>query len=416
MIILARSGSHGSNALRYAMDKEKARVIKLNYLPEHITPSAIWNRMKLHCMQHEDKHIRGRPIKDVMITLVVSPDPAEVEGWTDREWENLTTEVIHELDAADISDIPGCKDCKPTTFSNTMCVSAQHNDSKSGVIHLHLDFCRLDMDGNTNDLHQIHLRCMRAAENINRRHGWKPPAEIREERRQQMTDDGLNILRNMKHFDKELYFEELRKKGYKVEKRIDSKGKLCGYTLGLSATVIKASDLGNGHNLLASKLEDTWKKLHKDDIRLSRPAPVSVTSRTRPATVPAKVPTSDTTPSPAVSKPASEPTKPTYNINVNNKIWKCEIPEAVKDIFVKEAQLPEDVLWSTLEDITHTAMLLFCGYVDAAASISESRGGGGGGDSSKGWGRDKDEDDILYARRCLAQAAKMHTRSRGWHR
>ena len=414
MIILVKSGNYGGNALRYAMEKEKSRIIKLNFLPEHITPIAIWNRMKLHCMQHENKHTHGRPIKDSMVSLVISPDPKEVEGWTDRDYKNLTDEVFHELDTVDISDLPKCKKCKPTNFRNSMSVAAQHNDSKSGVIHLHIDICRLDMDGNTNDLHQIHQRCMKAAENINRRHGWKQPADIREERRQQMTDDCLNVLLAMPIFNYGMYFGGLRRKGYAVEKRTDSKGKLCGYTLGIGATVIKASDLDNGHRLLASKLEATWKDLHKYDMQVTPPSLAAVTSSQEHVVQQPAAPV----PSPRAEAPRAQP-KPaisTININVKGKIVSCSIPNLVKDIFYDEAQLPGNVLWSKLENITHTAILLFCGIIDEATTIASSCGGGGSSDT-KGWGRDKDEDDKAFARRCLALASRMHTRrSRGWHR
>lgn len=108
---------------------------------------------------------------------------------------------------------------------------------------------------------------------------------------------------------------------------------------------------------------------------------------------------------------------PTICINVDGRNVVCTIPDVVKDIFYGEAQLPDDVLWSTVEDITHTAILLFCGMIDEATSVSSPCGGGGSSGDSKGWGRDKDEDDMSYTRRCLAAASRMHTRrSRGWHR
>ena len=415
MIILVKSGNYGGNALRYAMEKEKAKVIRLNFLPEHITPIAIWNRMKLHCMQHEDKHTRGRPIRDFMVSLVVSPDPKEVEGWTDKDYKELTEEVYHELDTVDINDIPKCKKCKPTNFRNSMSVSAQHNDSRSSVVHLHMDICRLDMDGNTNDLHQIHLRCMRAAENINRRHVWRQPSDIREKRRLQITDDCIHILLGITKFDRDKYFRELDRKGYVVGKRIDSKGNLCGYTLGLGATVIKASDLDNGHRLLASRLEQTWRSLHKNDIRITPPVPVSVIQEPKPTFQQPKAHV--ITPSTQAPKTEQELAVSSININVDGKNVICSIPVLVRDIFSTEAELPDDVLWSKLEDITHTAILLFCGMIDDATTISMSCGGGGGDSNDKGWGRDKDEDDLEFVRRCLAHAARMHIRrGHGLHR
>lgn len=58
------------------------------------------------------------------------------------------------------------------------------------------------------------------------------------------------------------------------------------------------------------------------------------------------------------------------------------------------------------EDILKCAGMLFAGYVDGATTFAEGHGGGGGG-SDLAWGRKDDEDDLLWARRCLFRAAKM---------
>ena len=49
MIILAKAVSYGGNSLRYAMEKENAKTVKLNYLPDGLDPTAIWYMMKHHC-------------------------------------------------------------------------------------------------------------------------------------------------------------------------------------------------------------------------------------------------------------------------------------------------------------------------------------------------------------------------------
>ena len=398
MIILVKASSYGGNAIRYAMEKERAEVITRNHLPEGLSATAIWSRMKLHCLQHRSEHTHGRPMQHFMVTFVISPSPDECRGWSSRDFAALAKEVIHEIDAVDISRLPGCRKCKSTNFENSMNVSALHRDSRSGILHLHLDVCRLDMDGRTNDLHQIHIRCMKAAEIINRRHGWEQPEQIRENRRQQISDDCLIILRRMLRFNADEYFDELRKKGYDVKLRRDSSGRLCGYTVGMGATVIKASDLGRGRNLMASRLEKTWEGMHKTaDVKKPMPRPaVTATPKPKPVTV---------SPAPLFK----------LNIDVDGRNLECRIPTGVKDIIFNEAEVPEESMWSTPDDIARTAVLLFCGYLDAATSISESCGGGGGGVSSD-WGRDRNEEDERFARRCLREAMRMHTRSRGYHR
>ena len=50
-------------------------------------------------------------------------------------------------------------------------------------------------------------------------------------------------------------------------------------------------------------------------------------------------------------------------------------------------------------------MLLSLGYIREATIYAESCGGGSSPDS--GWGRDKDEDDDHWWRRCIAVSAAM---------
>lgn len=92
---------------------------------------------------------------------------------------------------------------------------------------------------------------------------------------------------------------------------------------------------------------------------------------------------------------------------------------AVKDIFLNEAQIPEGNDAAKVEDICHVATLLFAGYIDAATSMSESCGGGGGSAPDSIWGKKDDEDDLKFARRCLNMAHSMRkTKSvkRGYYR
>ena len=49
--------------------------------------------------------------------------------------------------------------------------------------------------------------------------------------------------------------------------------------------------------------------------------------------------------------------------------------------------------------------LLYVGYINEATNFAESQGGGGS--DTKDWGREKDDDEIEWIRRCLQQATKM---------
>lgn len=420
MIMLAKVGAYGGNAVRYAMEKEKAKVVKVNHLPEGLDATSIWYRMKHHCQLHQQDRTVGRKLERFMVSFVLSPSKEESKDFTMQDWADLQNESLEVLDSVGLLSKGFTEEVK-TNFHGSMNVGALHSDSKSGTLHLHVDCCRVDLDGSTNDVHDIHKRAMMAAEIINMRHGWKQPQEIRDMRQQEIAEFCEYTLRNMERFDTDYYFKLLRMKGYEVTPKYDKQKKLVGYTIGKNASVFKVSAIGR--KFMASRLEDTWRKLH----------PQSVQSRLRPAipvnTFVAKpvrpvVPKTTTTqprvqPTPFVLPPKPTPTNAVYDIKVGDETFKVEIPDVIKDLFINEAQVPEDNDIATIKDVSRVAMLLFVGYIDAATSMSESCGGGGGSAPSSGWGKDNDEDERQYARRCLKMAHSMckpKPLRRGYHR
>ena len=417
MIMLAKVVPYGGNAVRYALEKEKAKVVKVSHMPEGIDPTAIWYMMKHHCQLHQQDRTVGRALERLMVQFVISPSKEEAKDFSMKDWRNLQDESLDTLDSVGL--IPrGMKQEVKTNFRNSMNVGGLHSDSKSGTLHLHMDCCRVDLDGNTNDVHDIHKRAMMAAEIINMRHGWKQPKEIRDMRKQEIADFCEYTLQKMQEFDVDFYFKMLRMKGYKVTPRYDKDKKLVGYTIGKNASVFKASEIGR--RFMASQLEATWKKLHPEPAQVKvKPAAPAVTPSSRPSRPIAPMPTST---QPKVqhrvqSKPM--PSFTTFNIDTPIGSKAVEIPNSVKDIFLKEAQVPEDNEIATVKNISHVAMLLFAGYIDAATSMSESCGGGGGSSPESDWGKKDDEDERMFARRCLQMAHSMYkpkSVKRGFHR
>ena len=100
-----------------------------------------------------------------------------------------------------------------------------------------------------------------------------------------------------------------------------------------------------------------------------------------------------------------------------NKIWALAGMKAlaeIADIYPRmtinhDSSLFDDCF--NMDFITHgdkiiyCAMYLYFGYVNEVTNFAESHGGGGG--DTKDWGRDKDEDEIEWIRRCLRQANRM---------
>ena len=417
MIMLAKVVPYGGNAVRYALEKEKAKVVKVNHMPEGIDPTAIWYMMKHHCQLHQQDRTVGRNLERLMVQFVISPSKEEATNFTMKDWANLSDEALEVLDSVGL--IPkGMKKEVKTNFRNSMNVAGLHSDSKSGTLHLHMDCCRVDLDGNTNDVHNIHKRAMMAAEIINMRHGWKQPKEIRDMRREEIVDFCEYTLQKMQEFDIDFYFKMLRMKGYEVTPRYDKGKKLVGYTIGKNASVFKASEVGRRY--MASQLESTWKKFHpKPALGTVKPAAPAVTPSSRPSRPIAPMPTSTQPKDQQSVQPKPTPAKTVFNIDTGSEVKKVWIPDSVKDIFLKEAQVPEGNNTASVVDVAHTAMLLFVGYIDAATSMSESCGGGGGSVPESGWGKKDDEDERAFARRCLLMAHSMYkpkTVKRGFHR
>ena len=417
MIMLAKVVPYGGNAVRYALEKEKAKLVKVNHMPEGIDPTAIWYMMKHHCQLHQQDRTVGRSLERLMVQFVISPSKEEATNFTMKDWANLQDESLETLDSVGLIPTDMKKEVK-TNFRNSMNVGGLHSDSKSGTLHLHMDCCRVDLDGNTNDVHDIHKRAMMAAEIINMRHGWKQPKEIRDMRREEIVDFCEYTLQKMQEFDIDFYFKMLRMKGYEVTPRYDKDKKLVGYTIGKNASVFKASEIGR--RFMASQLEATWKKFHPKPAQVKvKPSAPTITPISRPVRPAVQTTASTLLKVQPIAQPRPVPSFTTFNIDTPQGGKAVEIPTSVKDIFFNEAQIPEGNDTAIIENVAHVAMLLFVGYIDAATSMSESCGGGGGSAPESGWGKKDDEDNRLYARRCLQMAHSMckpKPRQRGYHR
>ena len=408
MIMLAKVVPYGGNAIRYALEKEKAKLVKVNHMPEGIEPTAIWYMMKHHCQLYQQDRTVGRSLERLMVQFVISPSEEEAANFTMNDWANIHFESLETLDSVGLIPKGMEKEVK-TNFRNSMSVSGLHSDSKSGKLHLHMDCCRVDLDGNTNDVHDIHIRAMMAAEIINMRHGWKQPKEIRDMRREEIADFCEYTLQKMQEFDVDFYFKMLRMKGYEVTPRYDKDKKLVGYIIGKNASVFKASEIGR--RFMASQLEATWKKFHPKPVQGTvKPAAPTFTPTSRPARPVTPKPTFTQTKVQPSVQPKPTPAKTVFNIDTGSEVKKVWISDPVKDIFLNEAQVPEGNDTATVENIAHTAMLLFAGYIDAATSMSDSCGGGGDSSPKSGWCKKDDEDERAYSM-CKPKSIK-----RGYHR
>ena len=425
MIAKANTITHGSNAVRYSADKELAEIVKVGHLPDGLTTSSIWSRMMLHQAQFREKQRGHRRIKNTSIRIELSPAPEETEGWTMADWQKLADDFIREFDAVSLKRSDRDED-EHTHLANSQYVVSLHHDSKGQILHLHINANRIDMEGNTNNEYMIGKRATMAANKINEQRGWIQSMTKREWNIDEITNDCIQALKSMDSFDFNTYEAKLKAKGYGVKVMRDSIGKVCGYSVKKGNSIYKSSELGHSRSLTPSRLRTTWEKLHRDKSvhtqTINPRGTQSVTHTATPAkpavthpkqqSSPRQMPLRFTT----TSEPVKQPVMVHHDIDVDGKHYLVDLPEKTNDILMKEATLPDDVLWSKLTDVQNTAILLFANYLDAATQLSESCGGGGSSPES-GWGRKENEDDIEWARRCAQQAFGMHQRrSRGVHR
>ncbi len=401
MISKAKVVAHGANAIRYAGEKDKAELVKVNNLPDDITPSAMWARMLALQKQFEGKLGRGHPMKNNSIRIEVSPTKAETEGWTMDDWRKLADDYIREFDAIDLSQRAKRKSAKATNLQHSQYVVMLHHDSRSGIPHLHINANRIDMKGNVNDGHFIYERAMIAASRIARQRGWVDAQVVSQDNKDAITKACREVLLSMPCFGWKAYKDGLAAKGYAVELTTDNKGVVRGYTIGKGNSIYKSSEIGKGRVFMPSKIEATWARLHhvtgtKENILL-----VSQNGDKR-----SKLVTSS-----HISRKESVAVEPPqihhFDFSTDEfHRYPVDIPERALETIKAHATLPDDNVFATVADVQRTALLLFAGYIDAATTVAVHSGGGGSNQTS-GWGRDKDEDDMDWARRCAVMARQL---------
>ena len=263
----------------------------------------------------------------------------------------------------------------------------------------------MDEEGNINNDHAIHLRAQRAAEKVARQREWTTAMRIHETNIPQVSADCMEALRELDEWSWDGYKERLAAKGYELHMRKDKKNVIRGYVLCKGNTRFKASELGKGRNLTASRIRQTWEKLHQNK-----------TQQIRPATQQPVI----STPNPSVlngtkqkPQPVIRQRNPVYEdymdyksnrlpteFEHDGKTYKRYLPDNVLDFFNIEFDYQELANW---QDLQNLAMAYFTLLASPYGEVSS--GGGGGSQSELKWGRDPEEDEIEFALRCAREAS-----------
>ena len=385
MIAQGNAISHGARAIEYSMEKEKARLVKVNGLPKNIEPLAMWSRMMQHQHQCMKDRYNPKPITLNALRFEISPAKEETISWSMKDWQDLADEFITVLDGIDKR--PGKSDChlKPTNIKNSQYVVSLHTDSKSGIPHLHIVANRIDNNGNTNDAHYIGERAVHAANIINVKRDWLQSEQRRSENIQQISEDCIAILKAIPKFDWATYCQMLNAKGYDIKLTKDDTGVVKGYAIRKGNSIYKSSILGKSRKLMPSKIEATWAGLHDYDKQI----PV----QSKEADAQTRVHNKE-----VVTQ--SNSLIRHYSITVDGEQFEVDIPDMVKSVFTEELESTDEGTNQT--NVLKVATLLFAGYLEAATSMSASSGGGGS--PGDGWGKDKDDDERNWAIRCAKMA------------
>lgn len=102
MIAKASTISHGANAIRYSVNKDRADIVKANLLPDDISPEAMYGRMMLVQKKFAENINKGRPLGRNVIRIELSPAEEESLNWTMSDWVRMAEEFIQIFDSIDL--------------------------------------------------------------------------------------------------------------------------------------------------------------------------------------------------------------------------------------------------------------------------------------------------------------------------
>lgn len=409
MIANAKAVAHGIRAMLYVSGEsrnkkhpEKITRICDNFMPQGMDATGIWTEMKFATMNHPN-------IKNNVIRMEISPAMEHTENFTVDDWRQLWYDFAAAFDEQEICDKDGKTVSPRTNVSGSKSSIWLHEESKSGIPHLHAIVCRVDEDGNINNDHAIHLRAQRAAEKVARQRGWTTAMHIHERNIPQVSSDCMEALCELDEWSWEGYKERLAAKGYELHMHKDKRDVLRGYVLIKGNTRFKASELGRGRNLTALRIRQTWEKLHPEQ---DKQKAKQTGATPKPTVLP--------TPKLPVSNAAMQKQQPLirqsnfvyedyteYKSNRlptefehDGKTNKRYLPDKVIDFFNDEFDYQELANW---QDLQNLAMAYFTLITSPYGEVSS--GGGGGSQSDLKWGRDPEEDEVEFARRCAREAS-----------
>lgn len=389
MIAKAKAISHGINDIRYITGEshnkkhpEKIYRILDNMMPSEPDAMGVWNSMQLTLSAPSGEELSHR--------IELSPSPEHTKDFTIEDWQNFGRISLQSLTNK-------CSKTRMGKYETVRPIWPTANTQFGSIWNLIAEFHIfmlpsagwMKTDRSTTN-HNIHLRAQWAAERVAKKRRWTIAKQIRNINMPFVTRDCMNVLKSMSSWSWDEYKAALTKKGYTIHERKDDDGILHGYAIMKGKTKYKASDLGIGRNLMVSKLPTTWEKLHYRS---------GIAANNKPKDTDSK----------QIQKPSASadytqykiynPNTVPYTLSHEGQEHRLYIPEKVLNHFNDEFDYR---FVSNSQELTDMAVAIFVGLLEVPNAPT---GGGGGSQSELSW-RDKDEDDLLWAKRCARAAIR----------
>ena len=376
MIARARAVAHGSAYTTYATLKRDAEFVCCENMAGDMTAAVtdddldnIWLQFKY---AGENYIAKGKAVSRNLIAMEVSPTKDESKGWTLEQWKWVAHRFIEEMDKIEFRDKNGKVSSKRMDLAHSKWIAMLHHDAKSGILHLHFMVSRFTIDGKINDTNLIGLKATMAANSINQSLGWKQSQEISAEHKTEIKDALYDILRNMNRFNWNVFLQKIKERGYSAELKKDSNGEVVGYRIKRGNSKYNASEIGR--QLTASRIEATWRQLHKD--------------------------------MEAETKKEHFEFDHSFGDGKEPEHFTFEVSENLVDAMCSSFKALEDEFEFVLEEVIETSLFVFFELMSVPGGSGYSSGSCGGSNNDLPHKKKDDDDELLRAMRIAKAVAR----------
>ena len=240
-----------------------------------------------------------------------------------------------------------------------------------------------------------------AANSINQSLGWKQSQEISAEHKTEIKDALYDILRNMNRFNWNVFLQKIKERGYSAELKKDSNGEVVGYRIKRGNSKYNASEIGR--QLTASRIEATWRQLHKDM--------EAETAKRKADEQKARFEYAER--HHFVCEPVNPDTKKehfefdhSFGDGKEPEHFTFEVSENLVDAMCSSSKALEDEFEFVLEEVIETSLFVFFELMSVPGGSGYSSGGGGGNNNDLPHKKKDDDDELLRAMRIAKAVAR----------